>query len=109
MTLPASLMPKNEPTPPSAPEPAKTPRLPMRAADKYRVQTRYDNPPVVAHSGKLHRWIDSSAHHTLSEAKKARAAHQRIIKIAVPSEGAMLVDRGAYPGRRFNVVIEAEK
>lgn len=81
----------------------------MKNSDKYRVQTRYNNPaPVVAHSGKLYRWIDSAAFHTLGDAKSARRADQRIIKICTPSEGALLIDRGAYLGRRFNVIISAD-
>lgn len=78
-------------------------------SDKYRVQTRYNNPPaIVERSGRLYRWVDSAAFHTLNQAKAARRADQRIIKICTPSEGALLVDRGAYPGRRFNVIVEPD-
>jgi hypothetical protein len=73
-------------------------------ADKYIVQTRYNNPePVVLHSRKLYVWADSSRHHTLSEAKKVRAPHQRIIKLTTPSEGALSMDSR---GRRFNAVVD---
>ena len=81
----------------------------MNNADKYRIQTRYNNPAeIVAHSGKAYRWVDSAAFHTLNAAKPARRPEQRIIKICVPSEGAMLVDTGAYRGRRFNIMVSAD-
>lgn len=77
----------------------------MSNEDKYRVQTRYDNPEaIVQHSGKQHRWIDASAHHTKSEAQRACRPDQRVIKLCTPSEGALLMDTGAYRGRRFNII-----
>ena len=75
----------------------------MTARDKYRVQTRYANPPeVAAHSGKTHKWVDVSAHHTLSDAKRVVLPHQRIIKLCTPSEGALRMDA---QGRRFNIFV----
>jgi hypothetical protein len=81
----------------------------MSAADKYRVQSRVENPEAVRlHTGKTHKWVDVSAHRTLSAAKQARSADQRVIQICTPSQGALLVDTGAYRGRRFNVVVSAD-
>lgn len=81
----------------------------MINADKYRVQARYENPAeIVAHSGKTHRWIDRSAHHTKSLAKASRGEGQRIIKICTPSEVALMQDTGAYRGRRFNIIVTSE-
>ncbi len=81
----------------------------MSNSDKYRVQTRYANPQVIAlQTGKAYRWVDSSAHHILSAAKSVRAEGQRVIKICAPSEGALLQDTQAYRGRRFNIVIAPE-
>ncbi len=78
----------------------------MENKDKYRVQTRYNNPEaIVAHSGKTYRWVDSAAFHTLNAAKAVRRADQRIIKLCTRSEFAMLVDTR---GRRFNVAVSAD-
>ena len=78
----------------------------MNNADKYRVQTRYNNPEaIVAHSGKTYRWVDSAAFHTLNAAKSARRPEQRIIKLCTRSEFAMLVDTR---GRRFNIAVSAD-
>ncbi len=78
----------------------------MENKDKYRVQTRYNNPEaIVAHSGKTYRWVDSAAFHTLNAAKAVRRADQRIIKLCARSEFAMLVDTR---GRRFNVAVSAD-
>lgn len=79
----------------------------MTLADKYRVQTRFANPPeIAAHTGKTHKWVDVAAFHTLSEAKKACALEQRVIKLCTKSEGALLIDRA---GRRFNVCVSPAK
>lgn len=87
----------------------------FKASDKYRVQAQYANPEaVVRHSGKLHRYIDVYASHTLSEAKAWMKTYTtdravRIIKIATPSEGALRLDIQAYKGRRFNIMVEANQ
>lgn len=76
--------------------------------NKYRVQQKYANPEAVReHSGKTHRWVDLSTHRTKGEANRARLPHQRVIKVCTKSEPAWAVDSGAYPGRRFDVITEA--
>jgi len=82
----------------------------FKTSDKYRVQTRYVNPPpVAAHSGRSHRWVDTSAHPTRGDANKVRQPHQRVIKICTPSEGALCMDVQAYQGRRFNIITDHDK